>query len=1246
MTVAFAAQSQSVTLTPSKDNSIYSENSNSAGAGKMYSGRTCTGNIRRAMIQFDLTSIPAGATIVSASLTVNSDLSGTTSNTVYTLHALTTAFGEGTSLPSGAGGTGAPAVAPDATWANAMTPSTPWTVPGGDFVAGAVSTVLMTPTGDQTFPSNASLISLVQTWHTSPASNFGFVIIGEEASSCSARRFGSKEQGIAPQLVINYSLPCTGPTAICQDINVFLNASGSASIVGSNLNNGSIDNCLTGSLSYSIPPTTFTCANLSSGGSGGLIITGVFDGPLVGGTPKGIELYTGTAIPNLSIYGVGSANNGAGSSGQEFTFPAVSVPAGTFIYVASEVPGFQAFFGFPPTYTDGSMNINGDDAIELFQNGAVIDVFGQINVDGTGTPWEYLDGWAYRNNFSSPNGGVFTATNWTYSGINALDFATTNATAITPFPIGAFQPPASGIPVTLTVTDGLGNTDVCTSIVTVLDTISAVPNTATLPDATGACEVTTINTPTATDNCGGLILGTTTTTFPILATTVVTWTFTDGSGNTTTQTQNVIIADNVAPVADLATLPNLTSDCPITPTAPTATDNCQGAISGTTTTPLPVAASTTIVWSYDDGNGNISTQNQTVTINGIDLSTTLVSTTITANASGMTYQWINCSTNTSLPGETNQSFTPSLTGDYAVIINNGSCSDTSACVNVLITTCPGPTAICQNINLYLDGTGSATITGASIDGGSTDDCVTGSLTPSASQTTFTCADLVVAPSGMIITGTYDGPLVGGNPKGVELFVTGAIADLSLYGIGSANNGGGTDGIEFTFPPVSVAAGTFLYVSADSAGFHNFFGFAPNFVSGAMAINGDDAVELFYDSVVVDVFGDINVDGTGTAWDHLDGWAYRNDFDPANNGIWNATTFYYSGIDALDFEVTNATAATPFPIGTYTTTGSAIPVTLTVTDGLSNTDQCTALVTLLDTLAPMADVAILADETAGCEVTTLTAPTATDNCSGPITGTTTTTFPITTTTVVVWTYTDDSGNTSTQNQTVTITDVSAPVPDIASLPALSNACELTPTPPTATDACEGVITGTTTTAFPITSSTAIQWTFDDGNGNTSTQFQSFTITGLDVSVVQGTQTLSANASGVSYQWIDCASNTDIAGETNQSFAPSTTGNFAVVISNGTCSDTSDCINMQIDGIEDLIDLGMSISPNPSTGKFNVTFDQFVSGTIYVYDGHGRLVESMEIKETNLTIDLTTYQSGMYIMKVATENGVSRERIVKY
>ncbi|MBV6624815.1 MAG: CHRD domain-containing protein [Rivularia sp. (in: Bacteria)] len=186
-----------------------------------------------------------------------------------------------------------------------------------------------------------------------------------------------------------------------------------------------------------------------------LIITGVIDGPLSGGVPKAIELYALNDIPDLSIYGLGSANNGGGSDGEEFTFPPDSLNAGEFIYVASEDTGFNDFFGFAPNYESSAASINGDDAIELFQNGTVVDVFGEINTDGTGQPWEYLDGWAYRT-AGGPD-TTFVSGNWSFSGANALDGETSNSSAANAFPIRSFGS-TPGANFTITETDG--NTEV------------------------------------------------------------------------------------------------------------------------------------------------------------------------------------------------------------------------------------------------------------------------------------------------------------------------------------------------------------------------------------------------------------------------------------------------------------------------------------------------------------------------------------------------------------------------------------------------------------------------------------------------------------------------------------------------------------------------------------------------------------------------------------------------------------------
>lgn len=186
----------------------------------------------------------------------------------------------------------------------------------------------------------------------------------------------------------------------------------------------------------------------ADGQCGNLIIGGVIDGPLAGGTPKGIQVCATGSIADLSIYGLGTANNGGGSDGQEYTFPAEAAMPGDCFWVGSSTTGWMDFFGFTPCYTSGVAGINGDDPIELFCNGSVEDEFGDVALDGTGTCWDHLDGWAV-NNSSGPNFGAFDCADWTFSGTNALDGETTNATADTPYPNTTQTCPLAAMPVEL-----------------------------------------------------------------------------------------------------------------------------------------------------------------------------------------------------------------------------------------------------------------------------------------------------------------------------------------------------------------------------------------------------------------------------------------------------------------------------------------------------------------------------------------------------------------------------------------------------------------------------------------------------------------------------------------------------------------------------------------------------------------------------------------------------------------------------
>ena len=185
------------------------------------------------------------------------------------------------------------------------------------------------------------------------------------------------------------------------------------------------------------------------------------------------------------------------------------------------------------------------------------------------------------------------------------------ATTNTAFPI------TSTTTITWTYRDVAGNTSTQTQQVTINDTTDPVPVTADLPTLEDCSQIASLTAPTAADNCDGTIMGTTTTTPPITASTTLTWTYTDAGNNAVTQTQEVVINSNVL-IPDVPSLPTLTEQCRIaTLTAPTAM-NCSGnTITAATTTNLPITASTTLTWTYTDAGNNTVTQTQQVTIDDI-----------------------------------------------------------------------------------------------------------------------------------------------------------------------------------------------------------------------------------------------------------------------------------------------------------------------------------------------------------------------------------------------------------------------------------------------------------------------------------------------------------------------------------------------------------------------------------------------------------------------------------------------------
>ena len=170
-----------------------------------------------------------------------------------------------------------------------------------------------------------------------------------------------------------------------------------------------------------------------------LQLQGIIDFDLVsaGYTGKALHLKANSNISDLSNYGIGVANNGNGGDGQEYSFPSISVQAGDHILLARDTIAMATYFNSCFSQFDhvlaatNAISQNGNDAIELFKDSIVIETFGDINVDGTGLAWEYLDSWAFKD----PSGGVtFSGGNWIFGGVECTIGSLTTQSSSCPYP--------------------------------------------------------------------------------------------------------------------------------------------------------------------------------------------------------------------------------------------------------------------------------------------------------------------------------------------------------------------------------------------------------------------------------------------------------------------------------------------------------------------------------------------------------------------------------------------------------------------------------------------------------------------------------------------------------------------------------------------------------------------------------------------------------------------------------------------
>ncbi len=172
------------------------------------------------------------------------------------------------------------------------------------------------------------------------------------------------------------------------------------------------------------------------------------------------------------------------------------------------------------------------------------------------------------------------------------------------------------------------------------------------------------------------------------------------------------------------------------------------------------------------------------------------------------------------------------------------------------------------------------------------------------------------------------------------------------------------------------------------------------------------------------------------------------------------------------------------------------------------------------------------------------------------------------------------------------------------------------------------------------------------GCDSTVILDLTLQNFDpgITVVNDT-TLESDFNGNgTYQWVDCDQNyATIAGANNQQFLATVDGNYAVIVDDGVCTDTSDCetIYYYYLGLGDLLSTSVELYPNPSNSTITVDFsNNNVAGHYWVYDNVGKVIMVGGIEnESELILDIRSLSVGAYRIEIQTASDIVSRSFVK-
>lgn len=253
-----AAQIQLAVLPCAADAAIYAESGSVAnGSGEnLFVGANSQGQARRSLVRFDLASaLPPGSVVVGAYLRVTVNQGNPGSEPLVARRVLAN-WAEGPTNPTGSEGQGAAASGADVTWTlREFAANTAWTTAGGDFAGADSFAGPLAASGSSGFDATATGLADIQAWVDQPSQNFGWILIGNEAASSSAKRLDSRtavNANARPELQVTYFAPGAQPAGFCVGS---VNSTGGVAVISSSGTTSVAANAFT-LLASGLPPGT------------------------------------------------------------------------------------------------------------------------------------------------------------------------------------------------------------------------------------------------------------------------------------------------------------------------------------------------------------------------------------------------------------------------------------------------------------------------------------------------------------------------------------------------------------------------------------------------------------------------------------------------------------------------------------------------------------------------------------------------------------------------------------------------------------------------------------------------------------------------------------------------------------------------------------------------------------------------------------------------------------------------------